>query len=69
MVEIKIARVPGSLIGGQSNPQMIASLMDKGFTKDKLADDKLNMSDCLPAIEAMLQGIIIEFPAAMTLSI
>lgn len=24
------------------------------------------MSDCLPAIEAMLQGIIIEFPTTMT---
>ena len=40
--------------------------MDKGLTKEKLVDNKLNVSDCLPAIEAMLQGIIIEFPVTMT---
>ena len=68
MVEIKIARVPG-LADWWADPKPSNDCFPswiKDLRKDKLADDKLNMSDCLPAIEAMLQGIIIEFPATMT---
>ena len=68
MVEIKIARVPG-LADWWADPKPASDCFPswiKDLRKDKLADDKLNMSDCLPAIEAMLQGIIIEFPATMT---
>ena len=68
MVEIKIARVPG-LADWWADPKPSNDCFPswiKDLRKDKLADDKPNMSDCLPAIEAMLQGIIIEFPATMT---
>ena len=68
MVEIKIARVPG-LADWWADPKPSNDCFPswiKYLRKDKLADDKLNISDCLPAIEAMLQGIIIEFPATMT---
>ena len=68
MVEIKIARVPG-LADWWADPKPSNDCFPswiKDLRKDKLADDKLNMSDCLPAIEAMLQGIIIEFPTTMT---
>ena len=68
MVEIKIARVPG-LADWWAAPKSANDCFPswiKDLRKDKLADNKLNISDCLPAIEAMLQGIIIEFPATMT---
>ena len=68
MVEIKIARVPG-LADWWAAPKPSNDYFPswiKGFRKDKLANNKLNMADCLPAIEAMLQGIIIEFPKTMT---
>ena len=68
MVEIKIARVPG-LADWWSDPKPSNDCFPswiKDLRKEKLVDNKLNMSDCLPAIEAMLQGIIIEFPVTMT---
>lgn len=68
MVEIKIARVPG-LADWWSDPKPSNDCFPswiKDLRKEKLVDNKLNMSDCLPAIEAMLQGIIIEFPVSMT---
>ena len=68
MVEIKIARVPG-LADWWSDPKPSNDCFPswiKDLRKEKLLDNKLNVSDCLPAIEAMLQGIIIEFPVTMT---
>ena len=68
MVEIKIARVPG-LADWWSDPKPSNDCFPswiKDLRKEKLVDNKLNVSDCLPAIEAMLQGIIIEFPVTMT---
>ena len=68
MVEIKIARVPG-LADWWAEPKPSNECFPpwiKDLRKEKLLDSKLNMSDCLPAIEAMLQGIIIEFPTTMT---
>ena len=68
MVEIKIARVPG-LADWWADPKPSNDCFPswiKDLRKEKLVDCKLNMSDCLPAIEAMLQGIIIEFPVTMT---
>ena len=68
MVEIKIARVPG-LADWWADPKPSNDCFPswiKDLRKEKLVDNKLNMSDCLPAIEAMLQGIIIEFPVTMT---
>jgi len=68
MVEIKIARVPG-LADWWSDPKPSNDCFPswiKDLRKEKLVDNKLNVSDCLPAIEAMLQGIIIEFPVSMT---
>ena len=68
MVEIKIARVPG-LADWWADPKPSNDGFPswiKDLRKEKLVDNKLNMSDCLPAIEAMLQGIIIDFPATMT---
>ena len=68
MVEIKIARVPG-LADWWADPKPSNDCFPswiKDLRKEKLVDNKLNMSDCLPAIEAMLQGIIIEFPKTMT---
>ena len=68
MVEIKIARVPG-LADWWSDPKPSNDCFPswiKDLRKEKLVDNKLNVSDCLPAIEAMLQGIIIEFPLTMT---
>ena len=68
MAEIKIARVPG-LADWWADPKPSNDCFPswiKDLRKEKLVDNKLNMSDCLPAIEAMLQGIIIEFPVTMT---
>ena len=68
MVEIKIARVSG-LADWWADPKPSNDCFPswiKDLRKEKLVDNKLNMSDCLPAIEAMLQGIIIEFPVTMT---
>jgi len=68
MVEIKIARVPG-LADWWADPKPSNDCFPswiKDLRKEKLVDNKLNVSDCLPAIEAMLQGIIIEFPVTMT---
>ena len=68
MVEIKIARVSG-LADWWADPKPSNDCFPswiKDLRKEKLVDNKLNVSDCLPAIEAMLQGIIIEFPVTMT---
>ena len=68
MAEIKIARVPG-LADWWADPKPSNDCFPswiKDLRKEKLLDNKLNLSDCLPAIEAMLQGIIIEFPVTMT---
>ena len=68
MAEIKIARVPG-LADWWADPKPSNDCFPswiKDLRKEKFLDNKLNLSDCLPAIEAMLQGIIIEFPVTMT---
>ena len=68
MVEIKIARVP-RLADWWADPKTSNDCFPpwiKDLRKEKLVDNNLNMSDCLPAIEAMLQGIIIEFLTTMT---
>ena len=68
MIEMKIARVPG-LADWWDDPKLSNDsfpLWMRDLRKEKLLNKKLNMSDCLPAIEAMLQGIIIDFPVTMT---
>ncbi len=68
MIEMKIARVPG-LADWWADPKLSNDsfpLWIRDLRKEKLLNKKLNMSDCLPAIEAMLQGIIIDFPVTMT---
>ena len=68
MIEMRIARVPG-LADWWADPKLSNDSFPfwiRDLRKEKLLNKKLNMSDCLPAIEAMLQGIIIDFPVTMT---
>ena len=68
MVDVRVQRVPG-LADWWPSPQIAADYFPdwmKELKKKKKTTAKLNMSDCLPAIESMLQGIVIGFPCDMT---
>ena len=68
MVKVSIERVEG-LADWWANPRAASDCFPnwvKELRKNALTSDALNMSDCLPAIECMLQGIIVEFPCDMT---
>ena len=68
MVEVSIKRVEG-LADWWVNPRPASDYFPnwiKELRKAALTSTSLNMSDCLPAIECMLQGIIVEFPRDMT---
>ncbi|MBH67103.1 MAG: hypothetical protein CMM58_02000 [Rhodospirillaceae bacterium] len=68
MVQIKVSRVP-DLADWWPNPRPALEQFPpwiKELRKSKKNKLELNMSDCLPAIESMLQGVTIEFPIDMT---
>lgn len=68
MVEVSIKRVEG-LADWWVNPRAASDYFPnwiKELRKVALTSNTLNMSDCLPAIECMVQGIIVEFPCDMT---
>ena len=68
MVEVSIKRVEG-LADWWVDPRAASDYFPnwmKDLRKAAQTSNALNMSDCLPAIECMLQGIIVEFPCDMT---
>ncbi len=68
MVEVSIKRVEG-LADWWVNPRAASDYFPnwiKELRKAAQISNALNMSDCLPAIECMLKGIIVEFPCDMT---
>ena len=68
MVQVSIKRVKG-LADWWGNPRAASDYFPnwmKELRKAVQTSNALNMSDCLPAIECMLQGIIVEFPCDMT---
>ena len=68
MVDVSIERVEG-LADWWANPRAASDCFPdwiKELRKNAQTSNNPNMSDCLPAIECMLQGIIVEFPCDMT---